>query len=121
MAKKLRIGLLGAGRIGNLHGTNIQNFIPDAEVVIVADPFMNEKMEEWAKSIGISRCSKDPEDVFSAADVPQGQANTSSARSPSTQKLPRSTRLWRKSRKQASSSRSVLSAASTEATRQSVT
>ena len=41
----------------------------DAEVVIVADPFMNEKMEEWAKSIGIERCSKDPEDVFSADDV----------------------------------------------------
>ena len=33
MSKKLRIGLIGAGRIGNLHGTNIQNFIPDAEVV----------------------------------------------------------------------------------------
>ena len=44
MGKKLRIGLLGAGRIGNLHGTNIQNFVPDAEVVIVADPFMNEKI-----------------------------------------------------------------------------
>ena len=69
MAKKLRIGLLGAGRIGNLHGTNIQNFVPDAEVVIVADPFMNEKMEEWAKSIGIARTSKDPEEVFSADDV----------------------------------------------------
>ena len=69
MGKKLRIGLLGAGRIGNLHGTNIQNFVPDAEVVIVADPFMNEKMEEWAKSIGIARTSKDPEDVFSADDV----------------------------------------------------
>ena len=39
MGKKLRIGLLGGGRIGNLHGTNIQNFIPDAEVVVVADPF----------------------------------------------------------------------------------
>ena len=36
MGKKLRIGLLGAGRIGNLHGTNIQNFVPDAEVVIVS-------------------------------------------------------------------------------------
>ena len=69
MGKKLRIGLLGGGRIGNLHGTNIQNFIPDAEVVIVADPFMNEKMEEWAKSIGIARCTKDPEDVFKADDV----------------------------------------------------
>ncbi len=38
MGKKLRIGLLGGGRIGKLHGTNVQNFIPDAEVVILADP-----------------------------------------------------------------------------------
>ena len=70
MSKKLRVGLLGAGRIGNLHGTNIQNFVPDAEVVIVADPFMNEKMEEWAKSIGISRCSKDPEGMQSLSAPP---------------------------------------------------
>ena len=69
MAKKLRIGLLGGGRIGKLHGTNVQNFIPDAEVVILADPFLNEEMEEWAKSIGIERCTKDPADVFAAADV----------------------------------------------------
>ena len=69
MAKKLRIGLLGGGRIGKLHGTNVQNFIPDEEVVILADPFLNEEMEEWAKSIGIERCTKDPADVFAAADV----------------------------------------------------
>ena len=46
MADKLRIALLGGGRIGKLHGTNVQNFIPDAEIVVLADPFMNEAMEE---------------------------------------------------------------------------
>ena len=69
MGKKLRIGLLGGGRIGKLHGANVQNFIPDAEVVILADPFLNDDMEAWAKGIGIERCTKDPEDVFSADDV----------------------------------------------------
>ena len=69
MGKKLRIGLLGGGRIGKLHGTNVQNFIPDAEVVILADPFLNDDMEAWAKSIGIARCTKDPADVFAAEDV----------------------------------------------------
>ena len=69
MGKKLRIGLLGGGRIGKLHGTNVQNFIPDAEVVILADPFLNDEMEAWAKSIGIARCTKDPADVFAAEDV----------------------------------------------------
>lgn len=69
MGKKLRIGLLGGGRIGKLHATNVQNFIPDAEIAILADPFLNEDMEAWAKSIGIEKCTKDPEDVFAAADV----------------------------------------------------
>ena len=69
MGKKLRIGLLGGGRIGKLHATNVQNFIPDAEVTILADPFLNEEMEEWAKSIGITKCTKDPDDVFAADDV----------------------------------------------------
>lgn len=45
MGKKLRIGLLGGGRIGKLHATNVQNFIPDAEIAILADPFLNEDME----------------------------------------------------------------------------
>ena len=48
MAEKLRIGMLGGGRIGKLHATNIQNLVQDAEVVILADPFMNEAMEEFA-------------------------------------------------------------------------
>ena len=51
MGSKLRIGLLGGGRIGKLHGTNVQNFIPNAEVVVLADPFLNEDMEAWAQKI----------------------------------------------------------------------
>lgn len=66
---KLRIGLLGGGRIGKLHGTNIQNSIPDAEVTVVADPFMNADMEEWAKSIGIPKCTKNADEVFADPDV----------------------------------------------------
>ena len=69
MGKKLRIGLLGGGRIGKLHGTNIQNFVPDAEVTILADPFMNADMEAWAAGIGIPKCTKDPDEVFASNDV----------------------------------------------------
>ena len=68
-SKKLKIGLLGAGRIGRLHGTNIQTRINDAEVEILADPFLNEEMRAWAESIGIPRCTNDPEDVFHDAEV----------------------------------------------------
>ena len=66
---KVRIGLLGAGRIGKLHGTNLMNAVPDAEVTVVADPFMNEAMEAWAAGLGIPKCTKDADEVFSDPDV----------------------------------------------------
>ena len=69
MADKLRIGMLGGGRIGKLHATNVQDFVPNAEVTILADPFMNEEMEAWAKDLGIPQCTKDPEEVFRSEDV----------------------------------------------------
>ena len=69
MQKKLRIGMLGVGRIGKLHATNVQNFIPNAEIVIAADPFMNEETEAWAQSLGIPKTSKDPDDVFNSDEV----------------------------------------------------
>lgn len=58
MAKKLRIGVLGVGRIGKLHVTNLVNSVPDAEVVMVADPFLNDDSIAWANSLGITNCSK---------------------------------------------------------------
>lgn len=69
MGKKVRIGLLGGGRIGKLHGANLQNSVPGAEVVVLADPFLNDSMKEWAESIGIPKCTKDPDEVFADPDV----------------------------------------------------
>lgn len=69
MADKLRIGLLGAGRIGKLHGTNVQNSIPEAEITAVADPFMNDDMKAWAASVGIAKCTNDPQEIFDDPNV----------------------------------------------------
>ena len=66
---KLKIGLLGGGRIGKLHATNVQNFIPDAEITVLADPFMNDDMEAFAKGLGIAKCTKDPAEVFADPEV----------------------------------------------------
>ena len=47
--KKLKVGLLGMGRIGRLHGDNITYFVKNAEIVAAADPMLNSTMEEWAE------------------------------------------------------------------------
>ena len=51
--KKVRIGLIGAGRIGKLHGENLAHAVPEAELCAVADVFMNDQTRAWAADMGI--------------------------------------------------------------------
>ena len=64
MANKVRIGLLGAGRIGKLHGENLAHAVPNADLYAVADPFMNDVTRAWAADMGIEKCYDDPEMIF---------------------------------------------------------
>ena len=67
--KEVRIGLLSLGRIGRLHATNLSRSVPGARVVALADPFLNDDGIAFAKSLGIERCGKDEEEIFSAKDI----------------------------------------------------
>lgn len=67
--KKVRIGLLGAGRIGKLHGENLAHSIPNAELCAIADPFMNDATRAWAESIGVKNCYDDPEKIFADPSI----------------------------------------------------
>lgn len=49
----LKIGIIGAGRIGKVHGESIQRYVKNAEVYAIADPYMNDATREWAKEMGI--------------------------------------------------------------------
>jgi myo-inositol 2-dehydrogenase/D-chiro-inositol 1-dehydrogenase len=60
MAEKLKIGIIGAGRIGKIHAENIARFIPQAELSGIADIRFTAEQEAWAKSLGAGIVSKDP-------------------------------------------------------------
>ena len=64
MEKKVKIGVLGAGRIGKLHIMNLCQSVPNAEVVAVADPYLNDETAEWCKGLGVEVTSKDPRSCF---------------------------------------------------------
>jgi len=68
MEKKIKVGILGAGRIGKLHATNIAG-MQNAEIVVIADPFANEDMVKWAASIGVNNVTKNPDEVFSNPEI----------------------------------------------------
>ena len=45
----VKVGIIGAGRIGKVHITSISTRVRDAVIKTVADPFMNEETAAWAK------------------------------------------------------------------------
>jgi myo-inositol 2-dehydrogenase/D-chiro-inositol 1-dehydrogenase len=49
--KKIKVGVIGTGRIGKLHLENLSVRIPSAEVLAVADIFL-EGAEEMAEKFG---------------------------------------------------------------------
>lgn len=69
METKVRIGLIGAGRIGKLHGENLAHAVSAVDLVAVADPFMNDATRAWAEGMGIQSCYEDPEKVFSDPSI----------------------------------------------------
>ncbi len=68
MAKRVRIGVIGAGRIGKIHIDNIVS-IPEAELVAVADINMNSEMEKWIKSKGVKIVTNKPMDLINSKEI----------------------------------------------------
>ena len=49
----IKVGIIGAGRIGRVHITSITTRVLDAVIKTVADPFLNDETAAWAKSMGV--------------------------------------------------------------------
>ena len=64
MAARLKIGIIGAGRIGKIHAENIARFIPRAELSGITDINLTTEQEAWAKNLGCRIISNDPEDLL---------------------------------------------------------
>ncbi|MDR2757800.1 MAG: inositol 2-dehydrogenase [Spirochaetaceae bacterium] len=58
------MGVIGAGRIGKIHGENIARFIPQARLEGLADIKLTAGQESWAKGLGARIVSKDPGDLL---------------------------------------------------------
>jgi len=68
MSKKLKLGIIGAGRIGKLHAENIIHHIPEAKIKTIADVFI-EQVREWAKVVGIPRLTADYKEILADKEI----------------------------------------------------
>jgi myo-inositol 2-dehydrogenase/D-chiro-inositol 1-dehydrogenase len=69
MANEVRIGLIGAGRIGKLHGNNLVRSVKGVKVEALAEIMLNGDHREWAESLGIKKVWNDPQKIFDDKDI----------------------------------------------------
>ena len=65
----LKIGIIGAGRIGRVHGESIMRFVKGATVKSIADPMLNNEIKEWAKGLGIAEVYKDYKEILKDKEI----------------------------------------------------
>ncbi|MCA0753454.1 inositol 2-dehydrogenase [Paenibacillus sp. N4] len=66
--KKIKIGIIGAGRIGKIHADNLRRH-PQAEIVAISDLFAGPELAEWAQERGISIVTKDTDELLANPDI----------------------------------------------------
>ncbi|MDT0126617.1 inositol 2-dehydrogenase [Paenibacillus sp. RRE4] len=65
---KVRIGIIGAGRIGKIHADNLLRN-PHAEIVAISDLFAGPELEAWATERGISVVTKDSSELIAMSNI----------------------------------------------------
>ena len=64
----LKLGIIGAGRIGRLHASILTSRVPGAQVIAIADIFAA-SARSAASDYGIPHCSADPADIITSAEI----------------------------------------------------
>jgi len=63
MNKKLRIGVIGAGRIGKLHAHNLVNHVPNAEVAAISDVCLD-AAKTLAEQLNVEKYYQDHKEIL---------------------------------------------------------
>ncbi|MUT65773.1 inositol 2-dehydrogenase [Paenibacillus sp. NEAU-GSW1] len=65
---KVRVGIIGAGRIGKIHADNLLR-MAEAQIVAVSDLYANEELTSWANARGIGLVTTDSSEIIGHPDI----------------------------------------------------
>lgn len=68
MDNKIKVGIIGAGRIGKLHAENIVFNIKEAEVKAIADIYVD-KIRDWAYGLGVKNVCSDYKEILNDPEI----------------------------------------------------
>lgn len=60
----INVGIIGAGRIGQVHMKSIMTGVPEARVLAVADPYMKPEVAAWLENAGVEKITKDYHEIL---------------------------------------------------------
>ena len=63
------LGVIGAGRIGKVHTESICNYVRNANIKSIADPYITEETKEWAKGMGVKNVIVDYKDILADDEI----------------------------------------------------
>lgn len=65
----LKIGIIGAGRIGRVHGESITKYVKGAEIRAVSDICLNDSIRGWAADLGIPSVYSDYHKILEDKEI----------------------------------------------------
>lgn len=65
----LKVGIIGAGRIGRVHSESISKYVKDAEIKAISDVKITEELTAWAKSMGIPEVYDDYKKILQDPEI----------------------------------------------------
>lgn len=65
----MKVGIIGAGRIGKVHAQNISMFVPEMKIKTIADPYMNDETRSFANRFGIEHAIADAEHILNDPEI----------------------------------------------------
>ena len=68
MSEQIRLGVIGAGRIGKLHARNLSFMVPNAEILAVSDVY-REAAEQCAAECHIPKATADHREIMDNPDI----------------------------------------------------
>jgi len=69
MKDKLKVGLIGAGRIGKMHAETIISNLAFVEIKSVADIYADDSMRKWASGVGIKNVFKESSQILEDNEI----------------------------------------------------
>ncbi|ARU65602.1 inositol 2-dehydrogenase [Histophilus somni] len=65
----IKVGIIGAGRIGRVHSESITKYVKGAEIKAISDVRVTEELKEWAKGMGIPNVYEDYKLILQDAEI----------------------------------------------------